>query len=160
MYLVCAMEVTELKKQSWKGSYTVEAAIIFSVTFFVLGSLIMGAFYVHDRAVLQGAACESAAAGANSATDKERNIVMKKVKKQISSQRLLGSRKVSGSTGAGSKKISASWSALFPVPGFAAKYLMGNQLNISVSWECTLLDPADSIRRIRGAEKLLNGGSR
>ena len=48
-----------LKKRAfWKGSYTVEAALVFPIILFVLAALLILAFYVHDRGILQGLAKE------------------------------------------------------------------------------------------------------
>lgn len=146
------------KGRFWKGSYTVEAAAVLSVTFFVLGALILCTFYLHDRAVCQSAACEAAAAGSNFATEKERSRAAASVKKQLNKGRLLGSRNVKSSTTAGTKESLASWSAEYPIPGFAIRYFSGNQRSISVSWTCRIPDPADTIRKIRGAAGLITGG--
>ena len=45
-------------------------------------------------------------------------------------------------------------SAVFPVPGFAAKYLAGNKLTIKKEWTSKKFDPAKTIRMVKGAEKL------
>lgn len=140
-----------------KGSYTVEAAILLSITFFVMGALILGTFYLHDRAVCQSAACETAAAGSNLATQRERSEAVAKLKRQFKKSRLLGSRSLNGNTAAGAKQVFASWQAVFPVPGFAMKYYNGSRLGISGEWTSSVTDAADMIRKIRGAEKLLAG---
>lgn len=54
-----------MKGTNLKGSFTVEAAVLFSITFFVMGALILGTFYLHDRAVCQSVSCEAASAGSN-----------------------------------------------------------------------------------------------
>jgi hypothetical protein len=148
----------ELCRGYWKGSYTVEAAIIVSITVFVLGALIISSFYLHDRAVLQGAACEAAAVGSIFATEEERSEAAASVRESVTVSRLLGSRNLSGYATTGTSQSISSWSADYPIPGFAARYLMGNQLHISTSWTCKILDPADTIRKIRGVASLLNGG--
>ena len=45
-----------MNRYALKGSYTVEAAAVVSITFLVLASMLIGMFYLHDRAVFQGAA--------------------------------------------------------------------------------------------------------
>lgn len=140
------------------GSYTVEAAAVVSLTVLVLGALIICSFYLHDRVVLQGAACEAAAVGSSFASDSERSAALAAAGKRITANRLLGSRNVSSSTSAGSGGVTASWEAIYPVPGFAMKYLTGNRIEISQSWSCKVSDPADTIRKIRGIGDLLTGG--
>lgn len=148
-----------MKKQIYfRGSYTVEAAVVVSITVFVLGALLLGAFYVHDRSVLQSQTCEAALAGSIFATEKERSEAAEKVKNTVTSQRLLGSRDLEGYAATGSKESKASWRASYPIPGFAAKYFAGGRLAVSASWTCKIQDPADTIRKIRGASELLTGG--
>ena len=137
-----------------KGSYTVEAAAVISLVFFVLGALLICSFYIHDKSVLQGMVCEAAAAGSNSATEKEQKEAVSSVKKRITASRFMGSKNLSGSVATGEKSTEASWSAVFPVPGFAAKYLTGNKLTIKKEWTSKKFDPAKTIRMVKGAEKL------
>lgn len=143
---------------SFRGSYTVEAAVVVSVTVFVLGAFLIGAFYVHDRSVLQSQTCEAALAGSIFATEGERSGAAKQVKNTVAAGRLLGSRGLAGYAATGSRESKAAWSASYPVPGFAMKYLAGGQLDISTSWTCKIWNPADTIRKIRGASELLSGG--
>ncbi|MCD8336780.1 MAG: hypothetical protein LUD18_05800 [Lachnospiraceae bacterium] len=146
------------KSQAWKGSYTVEAAAVVSITIMVLASLILVSFYAHDRAVFQSIVCEIAAAGSNYATESERTSAVNAAKSQISASCFLGSSNLSGSAQAGEDEVTVSWSAGYPVPGFAAEYLAGGELTISASWTSQIADPTDTIRFIRGAEKLITGG--
>ena len=82
-----------LKKRAfWKGSYTVEAALVFPIILFVLAALLILAFYVHDRGILQGLACETAVAGGNYITENERKAAANQVRNQAGPERLMGSR--------------------------------------------------------------------
>ena len=70
-----------LKKRAfWKGSYTVEAALVFPIILFVLAALLILAFYVHDCGILQGFACETAVAGSNYITENERKAAANQVR--------------------------------------------------------------------------------
>lgn len=146
------------RMQAWKGSYTVEAAAVVSITVMVLAALILVSFYAHDRAVLQSFVCEIASVGSNYATESERTTGINAAKSQVSASRLLGSKNLSGSAQAGEDEVTASWSAAYPVPGFAVEYLAGGELSVSTSWTSEIADPTDMIRLIRGAEKLITGG--
>lgn len=137
-----------------KGSYTVEAATVISLVFFVLGALLICSFYIHDKSVLQGIVCEAAAAGNNFSTEKERKEAVSSVKKRITASRFMGSKNLNGNVSTGGKNTEASWSAVFPVPGFAAKYMVGNRLTINKECTCKRVDPAKTIRMVKGAEKL------
>ena len=138
-----------------KGSYTVEAAIVVTVTIFVLASLLICTFYVHDRAVMQGLVCEAASAGSSFITEEERKEAIQGVE-----ERFLGSRGLDGSAASGSKSVTVSWKAGYPVPGFAAAYLSRGELDYKRSWTCKILNPADLIRKIKGAGELLTGGDK
>lgn len=142
----------------WRGSYTVEAAAVVSITILVLAALLIATFYVHDRAVFQSIACECAALGSNYCTDSERTSAAASAKDEISASRFLGSRDVSGSATVGEEKAESAWSAVYPVPGFALSYFTNNVLTIQTSWDSQIVQPADTIRLIRGAGKLLSEG--
>lgn len=140
----------------WKGSYTVEAAAILPITLFVLAALILCSFYVHDRVVFQSIACEIVAAGSNCYTEKEQKSVTNDLKKGVKEKRFLGSRNISSNVSLGKKEINASFSASYPMPGMAVRYFSKGTLKIKKSWSGKKQDPAEMIRVIRGAEKILN----
>ena len=141
-----------------KGSYTVEAAVIVSVIIFVLGAFLICAFYVHDRVVLQSISCEAATAGCIFVTEEDRKSASEQISSSISAGRFLGSRDLNGNVICGKKQAVSTWHAVYPVPGFAAGYLVDNVLEISVSWTGKTIEAAEWIRKIRGAGKLLTGG--
>ena len=141
--------------RGWQGSYTVEAAVLFSLTFLVLAALLICMFYCHDRAVSQSAACEAAVSAGNFAKAEQRREAADAVRAQVRAERFLGSRNVAGQAAIGEREVSAQWQGEYPVPGFAARYLSGGSLSVSRSWRCTVLDPADTIRKIKGLGDLL-----
>ena len=141
-----------LKKRAfWKGSYTVEAA---------LAALLILAFYVHDCGILQGLACETAVAGSNYITENERKAAANQVRNQAGPERLMGSRSSQGHVAFGSSEVYAQYTAVCPVPGMVMRYLSGNQLKISKSWQVHTLNPSDWIRKKRGIIRSRDGGSR
>ncbi|MDO4322998.1 MAG: pilus assembly protein [Lachnospiraceae bacterium] len=141
-----------------KGSYTVEAAVIFSTVFFVLAALIISMFYLHDRAVAQSAACEAAVAGSNFIKTEERKKAAETVKNLVGEERFLGSRNIGRSVAVGEKEVRAVWRGTYPIPGFTAKYLSGNEFTIYKTWNCEVLNPADAIRKLKGIGDLFIGG--
>ena len=147
-----------MKKKYLRGSYTVEASFVVTMTLFVLAALILCTFYIHDRATLQASVCEAASVGSNFATEKERKQAAQKVIEDMSEGRLLGSRNLDGNVALGKREAVARWSAEYPVPGFAAKYLAEGSLNIRKTWTCKVLNPASTIRKITGVGELLTGG--
>lgn len=147
------------ERKGFCGSYTVEAAAVVSLTFLVLGALIIAVFFAHDRAVAQGMVCEAAVEGSNFMTSEERTEAAAKVRESISQERFLGSRSISASTGVGEKTSSASCNASFPVPGLFMKFLSGGSLDLHCTWSSEFLDPTDVIWKIRGAEMVLENFS-
>lgn len=144
--------------QTLQASYTVEAALVFSITFFVLAAFFVLSFYVHDRAVMQSMVCEAALAGSNSVTQSDRTKAADQVRKNIKQKRFLGSRNLTGNVSSGEKQAMASWKAVYPVPGFAAKYFSKGYLQIQASWNSQVFHPSETIRKIRGAGEFLTGG--
>ena len=141
-----------------KGSYTVEASIVVTMTMVVLAALILCTLYIHDRAVMQALVCEAASVGSSFATDKERKEAAQEVAGRLNEERFLGSRKLEGSAATGSREVTVLWNAEYPVPGFAASYLTEGKFDIRKKWTCKILNPADTIRKIKGAGELLTGG--
>lgn len=141
---------------SWRGSYTVEAAAVVSITILILASLLIATFYVHDRAALQSIACETAVLGSNYATNSARTSAAMSAKSQVSASRFLGSRELSGKVSVGEDEAEATWSAVYPVPGFAMEYLVNGELSVQSSWSSQIMDPTNTIRLIRGAGELLS----
>ncbi len=57
-------------KKTYKASYTIEASFLFPIILTVIVFIIYGAFYIHDRAVLDAAAYESALRGSEITSEK------------------------------------------------------------------------------------------
>lgn len=149
----------ESKSGEYKGSYTVEAALLMGIILLVMASLIIAGFYLHDRAVLQAMTCEIASAGSHVATEKEQQKVIADLRKILTRNRLMGSRNASEQTKSDKNEVSAVWQAEYPVPGMAAKFFIKNKLHIKVSWQMKRVKAAGLIRKVRGVRKLVNGGS-
>lgn len=155
IYIKTCVKSKICEKDTWlKGSYTVEAAAVFSLVMFVMTAFLFCAFYMHDKGVMQGAVCEIAAAGSNFAKEKEKKEAVSEAKSYINADRFMGSKTIRKSAAVGKKETTASGSAVFPVPGFVMKYLTDNQLSIEKEWTSRSFDPAHTIRLVRGAEKI------
>lgn len=85
---------------------------------------------------------------------------MDQAKKLLSQSRLLGSTSLKGSISPGGKEAAASWSAVYPFPGFVMNYIAAGKVNIQKSWSSRVLDAAETIRKIRGAGELLMGDNK
>jgi hypothetical protein len=124
-----------------------------------MAALLFTAFYLHDRAVLQAGSCEIVVAGSNTVTTKEQQNVISELKKLITKDRLLGSKNVTKQIDAEDTAVKVAWQGSFPIPGFIANYFWQGKLDIDVSWSSKKAQPANTIRKIRGVRKLINGGS-
>ena len=152
------MNKTTLNKKNSRvlnGSFTVEAAVLIPLTVLLMAAIILAAFYIHDRAVLQGNACECAAAGANTLTQSLQAKEMARTKALIKAGRLLGSRNRSGLVSAGGERTEAAWTAEFPIPGMVGNLFADSRISISVSWHQERILAARKIRIIRGISRIL-----
>ena len=70
-------------QDTWKGSYTVEAAVILPLTALILAAVILAAFYIHDRSCMQGMACEIASAGSNCITQEQRTKRVAQLRQEV-----------------------------------------------------------------------------
>lgn len=135
-----------------------EASVVISVSFFVLAALMFVMFLLHDRCVAQSASCEAAAAASNFSKTEEQRSAAEAVTKQVSGERFMGSGNAGGHVSVGEKEAVAVWEGTCSVPGFAAKYLSGNDFSIRGSWSSKLMAPAETIRKIKGIGTTLIGG--
>ena len=135
-----------------KGSFTVEAALLFSVLIPLLVCLIYGMFYIHDRMVIQGAVCEIAA---------RYGLILPKERAgtelsagELLSERLLGTEQIFTENQADEHQAVLSAGGSFVIPGIAAPFMSGT-FSIKQEWNRTFRDPAGTIRKIRGIGNLL-----
>ena len=138
-----------------KGSFTLEAAVLVPLTVLLMAAVILASFYIHDRAVLQGNACECTAAGANALTQPQQARAMSSAKSLIKAGRLLGSRNRGGQISAQGDHAETIWTAEYPIPGMVGSLFADRQIPISVSWSQEKIHAAGKIRIIRGISKIL-----
>lgn len=144
------------EKKMLQAGFTVEAAMIMTILLPVLTVLIYMGFYVHDMAVIQGAACEAAAMGSNLVLEENRESILEEKVNALVTARLLGTRIGRKGLSAGKDQISVYYGGDFPIPGLIAKLVSGNELTIEKEWNRTIFHPADEIRKIRGLEYMID----
>ncbi len=142
----------ESKRRTLQGSFTVEAALLMTILLPVMVALIYASFFLHDRTLLQGAACEVAAMGSNLAEEKDIESRLNEIRKQLVSARLLGTENVHSTIALGEDNIEVSYQGKFSLPGLIENLFGSDSLNISRSWKRKQYHPADTIRKIRGLE--------
>ena len=137
-----------------------EAAMLMSILIPVFIGIIYLGFFLHDKALLEGAALETALyASLHNVDNKNSNEVEARAGALVK-DRLLGTRKLKSSVSMGKENITVNYSGRFPVPGFVVSYFMGNELRIGVNKEYTLKRPGDTIRKIKGLQRLLDKGEK
>lgn len=139
-----------------KGSFTVEAALLMTLIIPVLTALLYGSFYLHDCAVMQGAACELAAVGSTLRTKPDREALMEQKRKKLLQGRLLGTRDSSMTLAVSESEVKVSCSGNFYVPGLVGRLLGEDLGRIEKSWTRKLQDPAGTIRKVRGLRAMLD----
>ncbi|MDO5344736.1 MAG: pilus assembly protein [Lachnospiraceae bacterium] len=144
------------KSSMVKASFTVEAAMIMTVLLPVLAAVIYMVFYVHDAAVIQGAACETAAMGGNLLLEENRESVLQEKGNALVTERLLGTKAGSAVLSVGKDQISVHYKGSFKIPGLIAGLVTGNELSVEKTWNKKIFHPAEEIRKIRGLEYMIN----
>lgn len=145
-----------LKAAVLQGSFTVEAALLMTILLPVLVSVIYLSFYIHDRAVLQGIGCEIGAMGSNLRQEKRAEAILKEKQRELSKNRLLGTRNMEKSLSVSEHQISVTFSGSYLFPGLIRKLIGGNRLGIRRSWSRELYHPAKLIRKIRGLNDMVD----
>ena len=138
-----------------KGSYTVEAALIMSILIPLLAAVIYLGFYVHNKAVLQEAACRIVSAGSLNQTEGKGLQVMEEIKQDILGSRLIGMPEVRGEVSEGST-LNASFSGSFYIPGLVMRIFCGKRMEITVNKSMKNIQPVKTLQIIRSIEKLLD----
>ena len=145
------------EQNGWKGSYTVEAAVILPLTVLILAAIILAAFYIHDRSTMHGIVCEIASSGSNSITQEQRTKRMEELRSRVKQQRFLGSRNLSVSASGGDTEIHAAIGGSYPIPGITARFFTKGTFSIQYSWKMKSAEPAKTIWQIRGVAGILGG---
>ena len=148
--------MSESKRRTLQGSFTVDAALLMTILLPIIVALIYASFFLHDRTLLQGAACEVAAMGSNLAEEKNVESRLNKIREQLVSARLLGTEKVHSTIALGEDNIEVSYQGNFFIPGLIRNFFGSNSLDMSRAWNRERYHPADTIRKIRGLEYMVD----
>lgn len=143
---------TEYSRSS--ASFTLEAALLMGAILPVLLALCYLCLYDHDCGVLQGAACEMAAAADNSVPDSGRGKELKTKASSLASDAVLSTRGLKTSFSLSEDQVSVSYSGTISLPGFILQLFDRNTLTVSGSCSRSLLHPSSVIRKIKGLRYL------
>ena len=137
-----------------RASFTVEASLLMSIILPALISLIIGGFYVHDRALVQSAACELAAMGSNLHEYDQASSKLSALKDQLTGSGYLWAGSIRGSVSVSARQSLSQVSGTFPVPALVSA-LLGNP-SVMLKGRCVrqIYRPAGLIRKVRGAAEL------
>ena len=138
-----------------KASFTLEAALLMTFILPFLTAFLIFSFYLHDAALFQGTACETAAMGCNLQFYPGGEGFFEDPEGQKIRSRILWSGHVQAGGSASEDAFTGTCSGSFAIPGFTAEFLTGGSCQISRSWNRKKYRPASLIRRVRGLECLL-----
>ena len=143
-----------MKCSKLSGSFTIEATLLMSFILPMLIGLLIAGFYVHDRAALQGIACEAAARGSCLATENKSVSLIRKTIQERLSPGLMWAGRIGKQLQSDEEHIHVSLSAIFSFPGFSAFLLPAGNTSLTGEWERAVYHPAKLIRKVRGAKAL------
>lgn len=140
-----------MRKQNMKkGSFTVEAACVMSLVLLVILAMIYLFFFVHNRAWLTAAACESALAGSMEGTKEDGKVyeTADMRAKELANVRFFGAENLSKSVKAG-KEVQVAYSAETISGGGSLHW------NFMVQGKSKIIRPVEWIRKIKAAKELI-----
>lgn len=140
-----------------KGSYTIEAALIMSILIPLLTAVIYLGFYVHNKAVLEAAACRIVSLGCMEASEEKACSRMENAKGQVLSENIIGITNLQGEISADGTCCRAAFYGDFYVPGLIMRFFSQNRIEVKAVRELKIVHPVETIRKVRSIEKLLEG---
>ena len=151
-----------MNKKNFKGSYTIEAALIMPMILSVLVLLIYWAFYLHDRAILSSAAYTAALRGSQMISGENVVDEVNKCSKELIKNRLLITKSVEHKIEQKGDIIAVSYDGIISIPGgvllnksFAAG---ANEIHVSAKGRAKKNDAVKFINSCRFIEHALNKG--
>ncbi len=144
-----------------RASFTVEISLLMTVILPVLFSLILLGFYLHDKAILEGAVWETASMGFNLKEYDSWEGDTKKVLASTTGQGMTWTSKGSTSCSVSEEQVSAGAEGSFKLPALVSRFLGKSSLTLKAQGRRDILCPQRVIRRVRGVHylwTLLEGG--
>lgn len=142
-------DMTDLR-QIKKGSFTIEAACVMSLVLLVLMGVLYLSFFVHNRAWLTAAACESALTGSMEGVrkDGQPQEAASVRSRELGNIGFFGAENLTGQVNGG-KEIKVTYTA-DTVSGFG-----GLKWKIAVDGSSRVVRPVEWIRKIRAASEVI-----
>ncbi len=138
------------------ASYTVEMTLLMSLILPLLVAILMAAFYLHDRALFQGTACEAAAMGSNLAVYETQSSETAAYGQKLIRHRAVWSQGASGSVSADRERAEASFSGYFRWTGFIGNVWQNTHSQPEGQWSRKIYHSAELIRKVRGVEYVVD----
>lgn len=142
-------DMTDLR-QIKKGSFTIEAACVMSLVLLVLMGVLYLSFFVHNRAWLTAAACESALTGSMEGVrkDGQPQEAASVRSRELGNVGFFGAENLTGQVNGG-KEIKVTYTA-DTVSGFG-----GLKWKLAVDGSSRVVRPVEWIRKIRAASEVI-----
>ncbi len=146
--------------KSLRASYTIEASLLFPFILTVIVLIVYGSFFIHDRAVLNAAACQAAVRGC--CLTSPRADVMETVRQcgeSALSGRLLSTGNLNTEIQITKSRITVRYTGDFVLPSGAVLIpgMWENPIKIQAESHSLRLDPTGFVRECRIVE---NAGDR
>ena len=141
--------MTDLR-QIKKGSFTIEAACVMSLVLLVLMGVLYLSFFVHNRAWLTAASCESALTGSMEGVrkDGQPQEAASVRSRELGNVGFFGAENLTGQVNGG-KEIKVTYTA-DTVSGFG-----GLKWKLAVDGSSRVVRPVEWIRKIRAASEVI-----
>lgn len=135
-------------KSAWsKGSFTVEASLLMAILIPLLVGMMYLGFYLHNRAFLQGAACELAQIGLLYDREEDAIKAMEQRNRQLLDGYLPGGGSWTGSVSLERKEVQVTLRGSLQAPGMAVNLFLGDRLTMQACIALKRKKPALSILR-------------
>lgn len=137
----------------YRGSFTVEAALLMAVIVPLLTALIYLGMYLHDQAWTRNTALETAVR-----TTLQAGNGNSKKRPSVRLDGILGNERLQPRISETKKEVCVEIKGGFAMPGLAARFLTGGKLPLDYRVKKPILQAKKEIQKIRNIEKLAEGG--
>lgn len=139
-----------------RGSTTLEASLLMGIMIPLLIGIIYLGFFLHDKALLQGAAIETAVYASLYKSGEEKKSLCEERANMLIRGRLLGIKAPRVSVNVDTSQITVKYEGKFKVPSMILKFFYNGSIPVKVQKVHSLKEPARTIQKVRGIQQLLD----
>lgn len=145
------------RENKLKGSYTVEAALIFPFILSAIVLILYSSFYIHDRSILNHAAYVAALRGSQIMGTQDVFTKVDQYSKELIENRLLGTKQVNRSVKITKDKILVTYEGKMQIPAgiILVQALRKEDIKIKVEGCAKRMDTVTFIRECKVVENIV-----